>query len=121
VPALLLAVACAMPPTAASPPSSGPSSAPAFEGYGRASVGGRGGSVCHVTSLAGGSGPGSLVACVTDRNGPRTVVFDVGGTITLTENVRVKMPFLTIDGTTAPSPGITIRPPSQGQGDAFYI
>lgn len=67
------------------------------------------------------SGPGSFSECVTNRSGPRIVVFDVGGTIALRDTVQVDQPFLTIDATTAPSPGITIRPPHRGEGDALYI
>jgi len=91
-----------------------------YEGYGYQTVGGLGGGTCRVTSLAA-TGPGSFADCVMNRSGARVVVFDVGGTITLTSPVRVRTPYLTIDGTTAPSPGITIRPPSSGAADALYI
>ncbi len=83
-----------------------------IEGYGALTPGGAGGEVYHVTSLAD-SGPGSLRNGVVGRDydvdGPRTIVFDVAGTITLQSDIVVREPFLTIDGATAPSPGITIR------------
>jgi hypothetical protein len=94
--------------------------AAAYEGYGYKTVGGKGGSTCRVTTLAA-TGPGSFASCVVNRTGPRVVVFGVGGTITLSAPVRVRTPYLTIDGTTAPSPGITIRPPYYGAADALYI
>ena len=40
--------------------------------------------------------------------GCRYIVFDVGGTITLTDNYLIKRSYITIDGSTAPYPGITI-------------
>lgn len=79
-----------------------------FEGYGKNAAGGAGGDVYRVTSLAD-SGPGSLRDGVADRSGPRTIVFDVGGTITIHSDIVVRAPYLTIDGSTAPPPGITIR------------
>jgi pectate lyase len=97
-----------------------PRAALAYEGYGYQTVGGQGGSTCHVTSLAP-SGAGSFADCVLNRTGPRIVVFDVGGTIALSGEVRIKLPYLTIDGTTAPSPGITIRPADAGATDSLYI
>jgi pectate lyase len=82
--------------------------APAFEGYGTVSLGGAGGDSYHVTSLAD-AGPGSLRDGIVNRSGPRTIVFDVGGTITLSSDITIRTPFLTIAGETAPHPGITIR------------
>ena len=52
---------------------------PGAEGYGRFAIGGRGGAVHRVTSLAN-SGPGTLRACV-EASGPRTCVFAVSGTL----------------------------------------
>lgn len=80
----------------------------AVEGYGAATAGETGGDIYHVTSLAD-SGPGTLRDGVLNRSGPRTVVFDVGGAITLASNIVISRPYLTIDGSTAPSPGIEIR------------
>ncbi len=79
---------------------------PEAEGFGRFARGGRGGSVCHVTTLADG-GPGSFRECVSQ--GDRTVVFDVSGWITLTGNLGITANNLTIAGQTAPGGGIGIR------------
>ena len=78
-----------------------------YEGYGAATVGGAGGDTYHVTTLADG-GPGSLRDGIFNRTGPRTIVFDVGGTIMITNWYKVNSPYLTIDGGTAPAPGITL-------------
>ncbi|MDD9945744.1 MAG: pectate lyase [Myxococcales bacterium] len=79
---------------------------PGAEGFGRFARGGRGGDVCHVTHLGDG-GPGSLRACVGE--GGRTVVFDVGGWITLEDNLGITVDRLTIAGQTAPGGGIGVR------------
>lgn len=69
-------------------------------------MGGRGGRILRVTTLAG-DGPGSLRAALA-APGPRTAVFEVGGVIDLAgHSQRISEPFVTIAGQTAPSPGIT--------------
>lgn len=78
------------------------------EGYGAAAVGGRGGSVVHVTNL-NDSGVGSLRWALETLSGPRTVVFDVGGTIGLKSQILVQNGNVTIAGQTAAGEGITIE------------
>lgn len=77
-----------------------------IEGYGAATRGGAGRPTCVVTSLAD-RGPGSLRQCVS--TGYRTVIFAVAGTIELTEPLAIEGSFVTVDGFTAPPPGITLR------------
>jgi hypothetical protein len=75
--------------------------------FGMDTVGGLEGRVIRVTSLER-EGPGTLRAAV-EAKGPRLVVFEVGGIIDLARrNLRVKEPYLTIAGQTAPYPGITL-------------
>jgi pectate lyase len=80
---------------------------PGAEGCGRLAVGGRGGTVYRVTSL-GDSGPGTLRAAVEAR-GPRTVIFDLGGTIRLETPLVIRHGQITLAGQTAPGGGITLR------------
>ena len=80
---------------------------PSAVGWAKETVGGRGGQIIRVTSLAA-DGPGTLKAAI-ETKGPRIVVFEVGGVIDLKRtSLEIKEPFLTIAGQTAPSPGITI-------------
>ena len=108
-------------------------SSPAFpgaEGFGGNTRGGRGGKVIWVTNL-NRSGPGSLLAAL-DTPGPRIIKFKVAGTIVLdrrslcigrpfagkytqlikkgkrVDEIENPYSFVTIDGSSAPSPGITI-------------
>jgi hypothetical protein len=77
-------------------------------GYGSITNGGAGGDVYMVTSLDD-SGSGSLRNGILNRKGPRVIQFEVGGTIKLKSEIKITEPYLTIDGSTAPSPGITIE------------
>jgi len=76
-----------------------------YQGFGATTPGGAGQEAVHVTTLAD-AGPGSLREALSKGN--RTIVFDVGGTITLSQIIAVKGAFITIDGFTAPPPGITL-------------
>jgi hypothetical protein len=80
---------------------------PTAEGAGQHALGGRGGQVLKVTTLAD-DGPGSLRAAV-EAKGPRTIIFEIGGTIRLTKPLRIREGRITIAGQTAPGGGITLR------------
>jgi pectate lyase len=80
---------------------------PGAEGFGATSVGGRGGRVIEVTNL-NDAGPGSFRAAI-EAEGPRIVVFRIGGTIELMTEVVLTHPFITIAGQTAPGGGITLK------------
>jgi hypothetical protein len=80
---------------------------PGAEGAGAQALGGRGGRVLRVTTLED-SGPGSLRAAI-EAEGPRTIVFDIGGTIALKAPLRVRNGRVTVAGQTAPGGGIALR------------
>ena len=75
-------------------------------GYGSETRGGLDGRIIKVTNL-NADGPGSFKEAV-EAEGPRVVVFEVGGVIDLDKKqIKINNPYLTIAGQTAPSPGIT--------------
>ncbi len=80
---------------------------PGAEGCGATTPGGRGGRVIEVTNL-NDSGPGSLRAAC-EAEGPRIVVFQVAGLISLEQPIYVRNPFLTLAAQTAPGDGICLR------------
>ena len=82
---------------------------PGAEGFGRYAIGGRSGQVVHVTSLEDDGTEGTLRWALETVTGPRTVVFDVSGIITINKRLTVNEPYVTIAGQTAPGDGILIR------------
>jgi pectate lyase len=86
----------------------------AFEGFGSSTPGGSNGSRVTVTSLAD-SGHGTLREALASANNSR-IVFAIGGTINLNSRLEIQgRGFITIDGSTAPPPGITLA------GDTLYV
>jgi pectate lyase len=130
--ALLLGVGAGLPLAADAQTFCG-NPADGYKGFGRNTTGGVGQQVIHVTNLDDYIPgiqqpiPGSLRWAVEEGTpaGNRCIVFDVGGTIEALPSVRpspcvnddgyipgfirVKGPNVTIDGFTAPSPGITLK------------
>src|SRR5438046_3061690 len=96
-------------PGAAKPEDLPQADIPAFPGAwggGMHSFGGRGGRVIVVTSLAD-SAPGTFrEAC--EAAGPRVVVFNVAGIIKLDDRIRIRAPYITIAGNTAPGDGVCV-------------
>jgi hypothetical protein len=84
------------------------------EGYGRFATGGRGGKVVYVTNL-NASGPGSFHEAVTDKSGPKTVLFAVSGRIELGGRIFMN-DYLTLAGQTAPGKGICLSRAPVGSG-----
>lgn len=80
---------------------------PGAEGFGSTTTAGRGGRIIKVRNL-NDAGPESLREALA-TTGPRIVVFEVGGTIRLARSLKIREPFVTLAGQTAPSPGITLR------------
>jgi hypothetical protein len=68
--------------------------------------GGQNGRVIEVTTLAD-AGPGSLRAAL-EATGPRRIIFSVAGEIWPASSLVIREPFVTVDGASAPKPGITL-------------
>ena len=82
---------------------------PGAEGFGKYTVGGRGGDVYCVTNLKD-AGAGSLRYGIQSAQGPRTIVFEVAGTIMLKSPLAIKKKsHLTLAGQTALGKGIILR------------
>jgi pectate lyase len=96
-------------PGAAKPDDLPQATIPAFpgaQGGGMYSFGGRGGKVFVITKLDD-RGPGSFREAL-EAGGPRIVVFNVAGIINLQEKIRIRAPYITIDGSSAPGDGVCI-------------
>jgi|GEM_PF-1987286 len=79
---------------------------PGLQGFGVETVAGRGGEIIRVTNL-NSSGEGSL-GWALFQSGPRTIIFDVSGTIWIQDHLQIENPYVTVAFQTAPSPGITL-------------
>lgn len=94
---------------------------PGADGYGKHVTGGRGGEVCYVTRLDdcpdNNLVPGTFRWAVRHDNGgrPRTILFNVSGTIYLTSVLKMQYPDVSILGQSAPGGGICLA------GYNFYI
>jgi hypothetical protein len=109
--AALLGFVCLSHPVAAQIPAF-----PGAEGFGAVSVGGRGGDVYHVTSLADTNTLGTLRHAISSSPASgRIVVFDISGNIKLNSDLNINKQKITIAGQTAPGQGITIH------GDSVWL
>lgn len=89
---------------------------PTALGYGKDSVGGRGGQIYYVTTTADTWDPGSLRYGLYSLSGPRIILFKVSGYIDLSlptsassKDIAIVNPYVTIAGHTAPGEGVCIR------------
>lgn len=81
---------------------------PGAEGGGMWVTGGRGGRVLKVTSLADDGSEGTLRWAL-NQKGPRMILFEVSGTIELTEMLHVREGNFTLAGESAPGDGICLK------------
>jgi pectate lyase len=95
-----------------------PPAPPKYEGFGASTRGGTGKKVVHVTNL-NATGEGSLYNAI---GNDRIIVFDVAGTIQgfrWDSDNEFPVSNLTIDGNSAPSPGITLDNANNGNCLSF--
>jgi hypothetical protein len=81
---------------------------PGAEGFGAHARGGAGGRQLAVTTREDTGREGSLRWALAQQ-GRRIVVFKVGGIFDLRSNLKVKEPYLTLDGSSAPGGGVTLK------------
>jgi len=95
---------------------------PGAEGFGAMTPGGRGGRVYFVETTADDipAPRGSLREAV-EAEGPRIVIFRVGGTIELQSTLAITHPYITIAGQTAPGDGIALKNGMDQPGPAVEI
>ncbi|KAF8916192.1 pectin lyase fold/virulence factor [Mucidula mucida] len=106
---------CHLPNILLTSPQEGGVAFPGADGYGRYARGGRNGAVAKVTNLKDYDPSsedvieGSFRWAVSALTGPRTVIFDVGGVITLKARVTITEKYITVAGQTAPGKGIVLQ------------
>jgi hypothetical protein len=104
---VLAAIACLACHSAHAAPPSMDRATIDVKGWAQDTRGGAGGAIVRVTNL-NPTGEGSFAAALA-TDGPRIIVFEVGGVIDLFgATLRIDKPFITVAGQTAPHPGITL-------------
>lgn len=89
---------------------------PGVVGYGSAVTGGKGGTLCFVTTRDDTGTAGSFRYCMLSVSGARTILFRVGGPIAINSAIIANSGNVTIAGQTAPGQGVTFVMPSTASG-----